>query len=71
MQIVTSSQTDCKAMTKIRNRLSIKKAAGKIKTVKYVVGMLLSYTSQIPTGKKCQSINKYLTRGQINQSSLL
>lgn len=36
---------------KIRKRLSIKKAAGKIETLKYVVGMLLFFTSQISTGK--------------------
>lgn len=37
--------------SEIRNRLSIKKAAGKIKTIKHVVGISLLYISQIPTGK--------------------
>lgn len=70
MQAFPSSQTVFKGKRKIQNRLPIKKAAGKIKTVKYVVGMLFLHTSQIPTGKNAMqiSVNKQISEKRSNKS---
>lgn len=57
----TAKQKRKKEKTKQNgNRLSVKKAAGKIKIVNYVIVMLLFYSSQIPTGKNDMwiSVNK-------------